>query len=447
MRLLLCPAVLFLSLGVVSVDGQTAGGSETLLRMPETLIDGLQPLTAKALETSPRVIDARLKMLTAEAREEESRSLTRPRADISLNAGYHENDASNTASFQTYYSATTSQPLWHWNALDNQKRIAQIQRRLAENDYDEARRSLVLSIRERYCVLVLQKLNLAEAEASRERRIAHLKVSSDQARSGQLSADVLTAEQLDVRADETHCDRKRMDFQRALREFAVLNGLSSFSGDALPKEIPGVPTAALTLFNTEPPAATLQNVVPAALARPEAELATARLNEEITRVRMRPMVNLAAGANQDQTSGADQTAVLEYYGGLSVHWNIFDGFATRAAVRQARVLVRQNEKALAEARTALGDGLADGAADVALETRELQITEERFILTASRQKMNDDLHKEGRLADADWQEYLAATQVERTNLYKLRAQLILTLAEQQLLRERATKPSKEIPFP
>jgi len=164
-------------------------------------------------------------------------------------------------------------------------------------------------------------------------------------------------------------------------------------------------------------------------------------------VRMRPMVNLAVGADQDQTSGADQTAVLSYFVGVRVRWNIFDGFATQAAVRQAKVVVRQTEKALDDTRTALAHELADGAADVALAARELQIAEERFKLTISRQQVDEDLHKSGRLADADWQEHRAATQVERTHLFKLRGQLILLLAEQELMRQRATKPSAEIHFP
>jgi outer membrane protein TolC len=186
---------------------------------------------------------------------------------------------------------------------------------------------------------------------------------------------------------------------------------------------------------------------PAALARAQGELTTARLNEDITRVRNLPMVNLSVGANQDQTSGADQTAVLSYYGGVNVRWNIFDGFATRAAVRQAKVVVRQNERALADTRTQLAQDLADGAADVALAVKELQIAEERFVQTSSRQQVDEDLRKSGRLADAEWQARRGAAQVERANLFKLRGGLILLLAEQELLRQRATKPSKEIAFP
>ncbi|MFA6285823.1 MAG: TolC family protein [Opitutaceae bacterium] len=421
-------------------------GATALLQMPETMIEGLQPLTAKALEASPRVIDARLKALAADAREEETRSLTRPRADVFVNAGYRATDASKEMAFQTYYNVSAEQPLWHWNSLDNQKRVAKIQRQLAANDYDEARRSLVLDIRQRYLALMLQKLYVAETDASYERLADHLKATREQAGRGQVSADVLTAEQLDVRAAEVARDRKRSAFQRALREFAVINGLPSFSPDGLPSEIPGVSPAMLALFTPEAPAPAAQ-VVPAALARAQGELTTARLNADITRVRTRPMVNLAVGANQDQTSGADQTAVLSYYGGVNVRWNIFDGFATRAAVRRARVVVRQNEKALDETRIQLTQALADGAADVVLATRELQIAEERFVQTSSRQRVDEDLRKSGRLAEAEWQDRRGAAQVERANLVKLRGQLILLLSEQALLRERATKPSKDIRFP
>jgi outer membrane protein TolC len=436
------PAFAQTTYGEASVAEATA-----LLRMPEIMIEGLQPLTAKVLETSPRLIDARLKALAAAAREEETRSLTRPRADVYVSAGYRATDASPSGSFQNYYNVSAEQPIWHWNSLDKQKRVAQIQRQLADNDYDEARRLLVLDIRQRYLALALQKLDAAETDAACERLSSHLKASRDQAARGQISTDLLTAEELDVKTAEFARDRKREAFQRALRAFAVLNGMPSFSPDGLPSQISEVSSALVGLLSPAVPPPSAQGVPPAALARVQGELTTAQLNNDITRVRNLPMVNLAVGANQDQTSGADQTAVLSYYGGVNVRWNIFDGFATRAAVRQAKVVVRQSERALADTRTQLAQDLADGAADVALAVKELQIAEERFVQTSARQQVDEDLRKSGRLADAEWQARRGAAQVERANLFKLRGGLILLLAEQELLRQRATKPSKEIAFP
>ncbi|MBW8780835.1 MAG: TolC family protein [Verrucomicrobia bacterium] len=444
-------ATLISGLSVVSsgaTDSSPTVETETaLLMMPETLIEGLQPLTAAALESSPRVIHARLDVLAAEAREEETRSVTRPRVDVFLDAAARENATTSSGSFQTYYNVAAEQPLWHWNALDNQKRLAKIQRQLAENDGEEARRSLVVEIRQRYLDLIMQKLQMGEIDAAYARQNSHLGVSREQAARGELSADVVATEQLDLRTTEVARDRRRTAFQRSLREFAVLNGLASFSAEALPDGIPGVPANAVALFNPAPPAPPAAGRVPAALARAEGELASARLNQEITRVRMRPMVNLAAGANQDQTSGADQTAVVSYFAGLRVRWDIFDGFATRAAVKQARVAVRQSEKTLVDARVALANQLADGVTDVLLAARELQIAEDRFALTLNRQRVDQDLWKSGQLADSEWRLRQAAAVGERTNLFRLRGQLMLQLAEQELLRQRATKPSNEIPFP
>jgi len=275
-------------LGSVSVFAQTTPGevrpsfdAEVLLRLPETLIDGLQPLIDKALEASPQVIDARLKALAAAAREEESRSLTRPRADVYLDAGYHKNDAGNPGSFQTYYNVSAEQPLWHWNALDNQKLISKIQRQMADNDYDEARRTFVLEIRQRYLALVLQKRDVADVDATCERLGKHLKSSQEQAGLGHISADVLTGEQLEVLMTEVTRDRQREAFGRALREFAVMNGLPSFLAESLPDEISCVPAAALALFSPKGPAPAVQGVPPAALARAEGELTTARLNASL----------------------------------------------------------------------------------------------------------------------------------------------------------------------
>ena len=415
--------------------------------MPETLIDGLQPLTAAALEASPRVITARFEMLAAEAHEEELRSLTRPRADFYLDGAYRENNATRMGSFETYYSLVAEQPLWHWNSLDNQKKIAKIQRQLAEKDYDEARRSLVLDIRQRYVDLVLKKRELAETEAAYNRQSRHLAVSREQAGRGELPADLLAGERLDLRTTEVARDRKRADFQRSLREFALMNGLSSFTGDTLPAKIPGVPVEALSLFRSLEPVSPVSNRVPVALAKDDGLLAQARLNEQVIRVRDLPMFNLAAGADQDQTSGADQTAVISYFAGVRVRWNIFDGFATRAATREARAQVRGKEKALELARTGMFQQLADAATDIELASKGLQIAEERFDLTQAHQRVDRDLWQSGRLSETEWQLVQSTAEGEDTALMQLRGQLILQLAEYELMRQRATKSSQEISFP
>ena len=160
-----------------------------------------------------------------------------------------------------------------------------------------------------------------------------------------------------------------------------------------------------------------------------------------------PNVNLAAGADQGAASGTDQTAVVNYFAGVRVRWNLFDGFATRAAVKQARLTVRQNEKALAEARLALANQLKDQAGELALSLRELDIAEESFALTASRLKVDEDLWKAGNLAETEWQVRRSAAQNERIALYDLRGRVLLQLSEHALLRERASRPSEEILFP
>lgn len=419
-----------------------------LLGLPETLIAGLRPLVDSAAEAAPRVIEARLAQLAAQAREEETRSVTRPRADVFLDLSYRRNSETSDGGFKPYYNVGVEQPLWHWDALTNQKRIAVIQKKLAANDYAEARRALVLEIRRSYLDLILQKLSLAGAEDAYGRQQTALKVNRDRATRGEYAADLLATEQLDARKAGIARDRQQSALQRALRDFAILNGLDSFSVDRLPVAIGDVPASATALFQPEAAAPLpASNRIPDALARPEGDLEAARLQQEITRVRNYPMLNLAAGADQGATSGTDQTAVINYFAGVRVRWNIFDGFATRAAVKEARVTVRKNEKIVADARLALLNQLKDQSDDLSLSLRELAVAEERFSLTTSREKVDDDLRKTGRLAETEWQARAANAQTERIALYDLRGRVILQLSEHALLRQRASKPAEDILFP
>ena len=451
---LLGPALLLIALSPLPVSAQDNASrapspdeAVSLLHLPERQLPGLQAWVDAAAEAAPRVIEARLQKLTAEAAEEESRSLTRPRADAFGDFSYRENSETQDGSFKPYYNVSVEQPLWHWSALTNQKRVAEIQKKLAANDYAEARRALILEIRRAYLDLVLKKLSLAETTAAYDRQLAALKVNRDRAARGEYASDLLATAQLDVRKAEVARDRQQAGFDRALRAFAILNGRDTISADSLPADVSALPASARALFRPETSAAPSSSAIPAALARPEGDLEVARLRQEVTRVRNYPKVNLAAGADQGAASGTDQTAVVNYFAGVRVRWNIFDGFSTRAAVKQARLAVRQNEKALAEARNALTHELKDQSDDLALTLRDLDIAEESFALTASRLKVDEDLWKTGRLAETDWQVRRSAGQNERIALCDLRGRVLLQLSEHALLRERAAKPSDEIQFP
>ncbi|CAM3038218.1 TolC family protein [Rariglobus hedericola] len=453
---LLCSASLLISLSLGSVVTQAqemvsqpkvADADAPLLGLPEKLIVGLEPLVNAAAEIGPRVLDARLQKLAAEAHEEETRSVTRPRANLYLDFSYRENSETQNGSFKPYYNVGVEQPLWHWNALTNQKRVAEIYKKLAGNDYAEARRALIIEIRQAYLDLVLQKLSLAESQTTYDRQRATLAVNRDRSARGEYAADLLATEQLDSRKSAIARDRLQVGLQRALREFAIMNGLESFSADQLPAAIAEVPSSAKALFVPEAAKLAPANRIPDALARREGELEAARLQQEITRVRNYPKVNLAAGADQGASSGTDQSAVVNYFAGVRVRWNIFDGFATRAAVKEARVTVRKNEKAVSDARLALQNQLKDQADELTLSLQELEVAEERFGLTTSREKVDEDLRKTGRLAETEWQARTAAAQTERIALYDLRGRVILQLSEHALLRQRAIKPSEEILFP
>ena len=451
---LLGPALMLIALSPLPVSAQDNAPRATspdevasLLHLPERQLPGLQAWVDAAAEAAPRVIEARLQKLTAEAAEEESRSLTRPRADVFGDFSYRENSETQDGSFKPYYNVGVEQPLWHWSALTNQKRIAEIQKKIAANDYAEARRSLILEIRRAYLDLVLKKLSLAETRSAYERQLATLKVNRDRAARGEYASDLLASAQLDARKAEVARDRQQAVFDHALRAFALLNGRDSISADSLPADISVLPASARALIRPETSVAPTSGAIPAALVRPEGDLEAARLRQEVTRVRNYPKVNLAAGADQGASSGTDQTAVVNYFAGVRVRWNIFDGFATRAAVRQARLAVRQNEKALSEARTALTNQLKDQADELVLSLRELDLAEESFALTASRLKVDEDLWKTGRLAETDWQVRRAAGENERIALLDLRGRALLQLSEHALLRERAAKPSDEIQFP
>lgn len=440
--------------------GPAASHAETVLgtaatdplRLPESVLPGLAPLIRTALEGSPGMLRGRLDLLAAAAHADEQAAPLYPHAGFSLGADGRQEVRRDLPGihygFSDTYNLSVTQPLYHWDALTNQARLGRIQQALSENDFTGARRSLVLELRRQYTALILGELDYRQAVTADRRRTAHLQLDEERAGRGEVPSADLADERLAGEEGRLQLEKQAALNRRAREEFAVLLGRTEFAVADLPADIPPVPDWSAALAPAGPVPA---GVVPAALMRPDGERESARLNLDIQRVRLRPTIDLVAGISQSDVSYVANLAarygVQDRYIGVQVSWNIFDAYASEAAVRAARTELRSRQQAWDEATQALRRRLAAAWEDLQLAQRELVLAEARYRNATGRLEAARGQKEAGQLSDDAWQQRLADGEQQHLELQRLRAAQLLRVAEYALLNQWGSQPADRITFP
>jgi len=446
----------WLPVGRIEAQTPPAATADDALHLPEVVLPGLQPLINDALEASSRVLQARLAVLIAEAGAQDAKSGLYQHISASAEVdgrqefrqdlpGVHYSDS-------IVYSIGTVQPLYHWNALVNRARIGEIQQELSDHEMAEARRNLVVEMRQQYTGLILRALDLKQARWDDARRTKQLQRDEDRAAHGEVPTFDLSDERLAVEQSHLVVERLELAWDRAQADFAVLVGVTTFGADHLPTEIPAVPDWSARLQPATPAVASVSSApAPAALETLVKAREVARLTYEIERVRLRPTLDLVAGlsenlvsytANTAQTFGAD----IQYVG-LRVNWNIFDGYQSQAAVARARADLRQKDLDYDLAAQALQRQLTEGWRDLALAQRELAVMEARYAQTGARLAADQPRKDAGQIADEEWQQRLFDHEQVHLDLLRARAAQLLRIADYALLSERSTLPADRVHFP
>jgi outer membrane protein TolC len=420
------------------------------LRLPETLLPGLQPLLDAALNESPRVLQSRLGLLVADANAQTARAPLGWQVGIGVGGDARQEtrrDLTGTHySFKFSYGLAASKPLWDWDARANRARYAELQRQIAEGDLAEARRALVLELRAQYAGLIVRTAELAHARREDEHLARRFANDRERAARGEVSPlDLRDADDALSLARLT-TERLAMQLRRAGADFATLAGLKDFPATSLPTEIPAVPELAAALRPPETPAGGA-----AALESAATQLAANRATLAAEKVRQRPTLDLVAGISQDEVSYTanigNKVGVQINYVGLRINWNIWDNHASQAAVNRATAAVRQAELALSQAETTLRRQLADGAEDVRLGETELDLREARLATATARLAADQPRRDAGELSTDDWERRQLDAGKLRLDVQQARAAQLLRVAEYALLLRRGTLPAAQISFP
>ena len=351
---------------------------DTAGTFPEDYLPALKPILATALRQAPQVIAKQLELEGSTLRVMGANSLRLPSLGGNLTFASNETAISSNNSTRTrdngvFYNFGLSQSIYHWGALKNEGDKARIGVLIAQKSYAEASRMLAVTLRRSYLELIVKKSLLQQLRFARDLNVAELKLAKEKLASGLFSQGDIAARELALSDENLRTQRAEVELVAQRRAFARLAGIGELAEAAIPSEIPSptydaaATSALLATLVRDGGRQTFQAQVSELRAR------EADLNYRIARVRLLPKFGASAAYSLENTTNASATTVSQQgvarqTVAIGASWSIFDGFASRAAKRDALVNKRAAELELKTSSEAAVD-----AAQALVQLLELDV--------------------------------------------------------------------------
>jgi outer membrane protein TolC len=352
-----CFRALFAILTVAAPRVGRAQAPDVAGTMPEDFLPELKAILATALQRSPQLVAAEFERSVQEARIYGADSARLPALRGASEFATNQTAASGSSSSQSrasgfFYRFEASQAVYHWGALKNQSQAARLSLLVAEKNHALAQRELATIVRKAYLGLIVEKARLQQGREALDLLRADLKILTEKKEAGLVSSSALEGEKLREREVAADLERGETEFAANRRRLARLAGQGELPEERITGELPSpARSAALTAALT----AALQR--DGARSTLEYEIYDLRVREatlrhSIERTRLLPKFNLGASYSLENNTDVNnnvvnQQAFQRQTVSLGAQWSIFDGLATRGAIREALAVKRVNERNLA----------------------------------------------------------------------------------------------------
>jgi outer membrane protein TolC len=383
------PAVIAGALALVGASGR-AQLPETAGTLPEDYLPALKQILDSAMKQSPQVLLKQIEISQWEARVLITDAQRLPSAGGNFNYASNQTARSDNSTTRTrdnglFYNFSLSQPLFQWGALKNQSLIARIGVSIAEKNYGEMRRSLAVSLRQTYLMLIAQKALVRHDRARQKLQQADLDLTQGRFAQGAASEAEVGGKKLGLDETNLAVARRESEFAAQRKAVARLAGLADIAEEAVPDEIPKPAYSAEVTARLL--AALLRDGAKSTFAAEVAQLRIQEsdLNLRIAKVRLLPKFRAEAGYSVQNNTSATQTSInqvgiAQQSAGIFGDWRIFDGFATKGAKQEALSTKRIHERELQIAVETALDSAQRLERDLALDAREMEQTEVRRTL-------------------------------------------------------------------
>lgn len=352
--------------------------------MPEDVFPELRQVLADVAQQSPRMVIQNLALVIADGTLTQAKSGLYP----VISGGYSTTQTRDQREDQpgvtletdkVYYSLSIAQPIFHWGERRNNARIGEINRQIAAENYSEAYRLLAQEVRSAYLSMIGHKVLLANAVYARKLAEEELALAESRLAKKDISEGAIFHTRINADQARLGVESVELDFANAKQNYATLTGRPVPVDEAIPAAIPGLAGSK----------AGVNRLLNRFLAQGEPSTPTGRILQQevladdltykVQKTRLRPKFSFVAGVTQDEQSYslnlAQKYGVKSQYVGLSVSWTIFDGFATRGAIKSALARKRVSEQKLKQYTTKAAEDARRAARMVEISEKQLAISE------------------------------------------------------------------------
>ncbi len=432
--------------------------------LPEQLFPQLDGILKKAVQQSPRMLSRALDLEMAENNRIAARAGMLP--SIGANYSYIKSrdklsylysTPGSTNSILTYtptktpYSASLSQPLYHWGELKNTARIGEIQQSIAQGQYREAYRLLAQTLRGEYLRLILLKLTATRSRYALETATDQLKQEEERLVKKVTSEAEIFSVRINHERAQIAAERADFDLQNARNSFARLAGLgTAFTDDDIPAGIPEAGTISEGLNQKLAGFLAQKDPVTAEAATIRQQLEVEKLTYDVTKTRLWPKINFSMGLSQSEEANYYGTGakylVQSQYAGVSLNWNIFDGFYTSSAVRNSLARRRQMESDYRQLTERLAQDAQTQLKLAGFSARSMSITDRLLVSGEGNLRVKNEEFGRGVRSEAEVSQAKLSLYDAQINAYSARRDYLLsvgdflgTIMEDPVLGNLATK--------
>ncbi len=329
--------------------------SKDLPPLPEDLMPALRPLLVSALAQSPQMISRNIEIAQAEGNRIQNASALWPSMGSNIQYGSNTTSASGSlvasANMGMQYSVSANQAVYHWGALTAMADSGKIGVKIAERNYAEAYRLLLLALRRQFLELTAKKIALRNVEFALKEAEVAVTLAEEKLKTKSIPPGVLGGAQAARDATRLARDRAVEDLDYSRRLFLLSCGQSDLGVDAIPGEVPRPNYAPEVVARLQQQFSQSKGDGVYSILNLRDTIKQAELDYQIARVRLRPQFGFSAWVNQATQTQIDGSVLNRYVTrstniDVVANWSIFDGLATRGAKLSALSHKRDLERTL-----------------------------------------------------------------------------------------------------
>lgn len=340
--------------------------------------DPAEELIREAASRSPAMLEQELHITQADAFRFRGWRQYMPYVSANYQAGYFNllnspGGADDEGKIGGSYTLSAHHPVYHWGAIDAEKKFAFARENLARTEARISWRSLVTEIRTKFLDAVVNKARVALLERRVKWSHERLEASRQELKLGRIVQAELTAVALDSRNAELELTRSKIALATQLSQLRSLTGVDNYGVENLPDDLPVI------TWNDSLLEQRLHDFVTQGESESPENRRAGYANEVynnqmiMAEAREKPQFNLGGAVSQTPIESNGSFGMQTYlFVGIMGTWNIFDRDTTRENVRAINVARR-----LVEAKRTTG-----------LKQRHTDLTNALVQIKASRESLS-----------------------------------------------------------